>query len=116
VPQFVNSPEDARPTHQLVFQIASSRKIEQHYPEQDRQDTLPRNAWNRQNNTQRDQQSAKKILRNDPEVSNYRETIRQESGRMVLAKVISRNFNQNERYDREVNGEGYQEQQGTQQN
>ena len=116
MPQFVNSPEDTRPTHQSVFQTASSRKIEQHYPKQDRQDALPRNTWNRQNNTQRYQQSAKKILSNDPEVSNYLGTIRQEGARMVLTKVIRRDFNQNERYDREVNGEGHQEQQGTQQN
>ena len=64
-PQPIDSLQHSSPTQQLLFQATLTGKVEEHDSHKNRQESLPRDAWNRQQNTNGDQQDAQNVFANN---------------------------------------------------
>jgi len=73
-----------------------SGEVEQHDPEQDREQSLTGNARNRQDNPECNQQSSENVFANELRGMKRRVRSRPELRLMTLAKVVCGNLDQNE--------------------
>ena len=61
-PQTIDRLQNSRSTQQLLFQTTLTGKVKEHDSQQNRQQSLARHSWNRQQNTNRDQQDPKRVF------------------------------------------------------
>ncbi len=61
-PQPIDRLQNSRSTQQLLFQTTLTGKVKEHDSQQNRQQSLARHSWNRQQNTNRDQQDPKRVF------------------------------------------------------
>lgn len=90
-----------------------TREVEQHDPEQDREQSLARNARQRQNNSERNQQDAGNIFADELGSVERRITSGPELRLVPLAEVIGGKLDQNERNDREIDSKSTQKNQSS---
>jgi hypothetical protein len=88
--QTVDRIRNAWSAQQLLFQTLLAREIEQHDSQQDCEQTLPGNTWQRQNHAESDQQHARNILADDLRGMKRRPRSRPEFRFAVPAEVVRR--------------------------
>jgi len=110
-PQPIDRLQNSRSTQQLLFQAALTGKVKEHDSQQNRQQTLSRHAWNRQQNTKGDQQDAKSVFANNSRSMKGRMTSRQEVSLVTTTKIVVRQLDENKGDDAQIDNEGNYEDQ-----
>ena len=110
-PQPIDRLQNSRSTQQLLFQTTLTGKVKEHDSQQNRQQTLSRHAWNRQQNTKGDQQDAKSVFANNSRSMKGRMTSRQEVSLVSTTKIVGRQPDEDKGDDAQINDEGNYEDQ-----
>ena len=106
MPQFINGLKHLGPAYQLVFQSALSRKIKQHYSEQDSQDALPRNARKGHQDPKHNEDYAQNVFSEKTQQADGRMPVRPQVSGAVLMKIVGWNFDHDERDYGQTDREG----------
>ena len=110
-PQPIDRLQNSRSTQQLLFQTTLTGKVKEHDSQQNRQQSLARHSWNRQQNTNRDQQDPKRVFANNSRSMKGWMTSRQEVSLVTTTKIVGRQLDEDKGDDAEVNDEGNDEDQ-----